>query len=158
VTGLDGSGAGNFLKSGICCDEMDWEVEGKVFLHERRTIMRKIVLFTILAAFITAVSVPITVQAADKVKGEIVMKVGNKVNLFHSGTADVKKEICLGDVITVYRETGGAKNPKSTEVGSVKVTGYVGEHYFAAEIVKGEIKPGDIAMKKGAYCMVRSPS
>lgn len=119
--------------------------------------MRRILLFAVMAAFIAAVSTPVTVQAAEKVKGEVVMKVGNKVNLFHSGTADVKKEICLGDVITVYRESGGAKNPKTTEVGAVKVTGYAGEHYFEAEIVKGEIKPGDIAMKKGAYCMVRKP-
>ena len=117
--------------------------------------MRKIVLFAILTAFIMAVSAPITVQAADKVKGEVVMKVGNKVNLFHSGTADVRKEICLGDVITVYRETGGAKSPKSTEVGTVKVTGYAGEHYFEAEIVKGEIRSGDIAKKNAAYCMVQ---
>ncbi len=128
-----------------------------MILRERRTVMRKIVLFAIMAAFLAAVSTPTYVQAAEKVKGEVVMKVGNKVNLFHSGTADVKKEICLGDVITVYRETGGAKNPKSAEVGAVKVTGYEGEHYFVAEIVKGAIKPGDIAMKKGAYCMVQKP-
>jgi hypothetical protein len=120
--------------------------------------MRRFVLFAIMAAFVAAVSAPITVQAAEKVKGEVVMKVGNKVNLFHSGTADVKKEICLGDVITIYRETGGAKAPKSTEVGAVKVTGYAGEHYFEGEIVKGEIKPGDIAMKKGAYCLIQKPS
>ena len=120
--------------------------------------MRKIVLFAILAVFIAAVSAPLTVQAADKAKGEVVMKVGNKVNLFHSGTADVKKEICVGDVITVYRETGGAKNPKSTEVGAVKVTGYAGEHYFVAEIVKGEIRSGDIAMKNAAYCLIQKPS
>ena len=129
-----------------------------MILFERRTAMRKIVLFAILAAFITAVSAPLTVHAADKVKGEVVMKVGNKVNLFHSGTADVKKEICLGDVITVYRELGGAKNPKTTEVGSVKVTGYAGEHYFEAEIVKGEIKPGDIAKKNTTFCLIQKPS
>jgi hypothetical protein len=117
--------------------------------------MRKIVLFAILAAFIVAVSAPLTVQAADKAKSEVVMKVGNKVHLFHSGTADVKKEICLGDVITIYRETGGAKNPKTTEVGAVKVTGYAGEHYFEAEIVKGEIKNGDIAKKNAAFCLVQ---
>jgi len=117
--------------------------------------MRKIVLFAIMAAFILAVSAPVTVQAVDKVKGEVVMKVGNKVNLFHSGTADVRKEICLGDVVKVYREEG--KNPKAIEVGAVKVTGYAGEHYFEAEIVNGEIKTGDIDMKKGAYCMVQRP-
>ncbi len=120
--------------------------------------MRKIVLFAIMAVFLAAVTAPLTVQAAEKVNGEVVMKVGNKVNLFHSGTADVRKEICLGDVITVYRETGGAKNPKITEVGAVKVTGYAGKHYFEAEIVKGEIKPGDIAKKNAAFCMVQKPS
>lgn len=129
-----------------------------MILDERRMVMRKIVLCSILAAFITAVCVPLTVQAADKAKGEVVMKVGNKVNLFHSGTADVKKEICLGDVVTVYRETGGAKSPKVTEVGTVKVTGYAGEHYFEAEIVKGEIKPGDIVKKNTTFCLIQNPS
>lgn len=115
--------------------------------------MRKILLFAILAAFIGAVSAPTIIQAAEKTKGEVVMKIGNKVNLFHSGTADVKKEICLGDEITVYREMG--KNPKAVEVGKIKVTGYAGDHYFEAEIMKGEIKPGDIAKKNTTYCLVQ---
>ena len=119
--------------------------------------MRKIVLFTIIAAFLAATSAPLTVQAADKVKGEVVMKVGNKVHLLHSGSAAVKKEICLGDVVPVYREIGGAKNSKITEVGAVKVIGYDGEQYFEARIVKGEIKPGDIAKKNAAYCPIQKP-
>ena len=119
--------------------------------------MRKIVLLAIMAAFIVAVSAPQTVQAVEKVKGEVVMKVGNKVNLFHSGTADVKKEICIGDTLTVYRGTGKTQQQEK-EVGQVKVLGYAGEHYFEAEIVKGVIKPGDIAMKKGVYCMVQKPN
>ena len=125
--------------------------------RERRTAMRKIVLLAIMAAFIAAVSAPQTVQAVEKVKGEVVMKVGNKVNLFHSGTADVKKEICIGDTLTVYRGTGKTQQQEK-EVGQVKVLGYAGEHYFEAEIVKGVIKPGDIAMKKGVYCMVQKPN
>ena len=125
--------------------------------RERRTVMRKIVLLAIMAAFIVAVSAPQTVQAVEKVKGEVVMKVGNKVNLFHSGTADVKKEICIGDTLTVYRGTGKTQQQEK-EVGQVKVLGYAGEHYFEAEIVKGVIKPGDIAMKKGVYCMVQKPN
>ncbi|ABL01267.1 conserved hypothetical protein (plasmid) [Pelobacter propionicus DSM 2379] len=39
-------------------------------------------------------------------------------------------------------------------MGAVKVTGYAGEHYFEAEIVKGEIKPGDIAKKNTTSCLV----
>lgn len=90
-----------------------------------------------------------------KTKGEVVMKVGGKVHLFHSGTADVKKEICINDVIPVYRETMGGSSVKSREVGQVKVIGYAGEHYFDAEIVKGEIKVGDIAKKNTASCLVQ---
>lgn len=120
--------------------------------------MRKIVLFAILAVFITAVSAPLSVQAAEKkVTGEIVMKVGDKVSLFHSGTADVKKEICVGDTLTVYRGTGKTQQQKR-EVGQVKVLGYDGEHYFDAKVLMGDIKPGDITMKKGVYCMVQKPS
>ncbi|WP_236685521.1 hypothetical protein [Geobacter pickeringii] len=99
---------------------------------------------------------PLIAGAADKkVKSQVVMKVGNKVHLFHSGTADVKKEICLNDVVTVYREIGGAKNPKVIEVGEVKVLSYVGEHYFEAEVVKGEVKPGDVAKKDSAACLIQ---
>jgi hypothetical protein len=126
-----------------------------VFLRERRMVMRKIVLFAILAAFIAAYSAPFTVQADDKVKGEVMMKVGNTVNLFHSGTADVKKEICLNDVIPVYRETMAGGHSRVKEVGKVKVLGYEGEHYFKAEVVSGEIKVGDIAKKETAYCLVQ---
>jgi len=117
--------------------------------------MRKVLMLAILAAFVAAVSAPVTVQAAEKAKSEVVMKVGNTVSLFHSGTADVKKEICMGDVIPVYRETMGGGHTTSKEVGKVKVTGYEGEHYFKAEIVMGEIKPGDVAKKKEAYCLVQ---
>jgi len=107
----------------------------------------------ILSVFMIA---PITAGAAEKkVKSEVVMKVGNKVHLFHSGTADVKKEICLNDVVTVYREIGGAKNPRTIEVGQVKVLSYDGPHYFEAEVVKGEIRTGDIAKKDTAMCLIQ---
>lgn len=99
---------------------------------------------------------PFNAVAADmKVKSEVVMKVGNKVHLFHSGTADVKKEICLNDVLTVYRESmhGGSSSVK--EVGLVKVLSYDGTHYFEAEVVKGEIRTGDIAKKDTAMCLVQ---
>jgi len=40
-------------------------------------------------------------------------------------------------------------------VGRVKVLAYAGEHYFEAEVVKGEIKVGDVAKREGAYCLVQ---
>lgn len=118
--------------------------------------MRRIALVVGMFALSLVVLSPFSAGAADEeVKSEVVMKVGNKVHLFHSGTADVKKEICPNDVITVYREIGGAKNPKLMEVGQVKVLSYVGVHYFEAEVVKGEVKPGDIAKKETAACLIQ---
>jgi len=106
-------------------------------------------------AVLTMLAVPLTVQAAEKVKNEVVMKAGNKVHLFHSGTADVKKEICLNDVIPVYRETMAGGHTTVKEVGKVKVLAYASEHYFEAEVVSGEIAIGDVAKKTTASCLVQ---
>lgn len=62
--------------------------------------MRIIARIIAFAALLLVAVAPLTVQAAEKkAKSEVVMKTGNKVHLFHSGTADVKKEICLKDVL-----------------------------------------------------------
>lgn len=106
---------------------------------------------------------PMAVYAAGKVKSEVVMKQGNKVHLFHSGNELAKKEICLDDVIPVYREVAvgyrslkGADQAKSLkEVGKVKVISYVGDHYVEAEIVEGEVRYGDVAKKESTYCLVQ---
>ena len=116
-------------------------------------IVVRIIAFAALSLMAVA---PLTVQAAEKkVKSEVVMKTGKKVHLFHSGTADVKKEVCLKDVIPVYRETMGGGHTTVKEVGKVKVLSYAGEHYFEAEVVSGEIKVGDIAKKETASCLVQ---
>ncbi len=108
-----------------------------------------------LLTLLVIVAAPLIAHAADKTKGEVVMKTGNKVHLFHSGTADVKKEICLQDVIPVYRETMAGGHTTVKEVGKVKVIGYAGEHYFEAEVVSGKVKVGDIAKKETASCLVQ---
>ncbi|HEY6837674.1 MAG TPA: hypothetical protein VI389_02920 [Geobacteraceae bacterium] len=117
--------------------------------------MKRLMGIVAAVAVLSILAVPLTVQAAEKVKGEVVMKAGKKLHLFHSGTADVKKEICLKDVIPVYRETMSGGHTTVKEVGKVKVTGYAGEHYFEAEVVSGEIKVGDIAKKETASCLVQ---
>jgi hypothetical protein len=117
--------------------------------------MKKILKVLVLLVFGAVAVSPLAVYAKEKVKGEVVMKVGNKVHLFHSGTADVKKEICLNDVVSVYRETPAGSHTNVREVGKVKVLSYAGEHYFEAEVVKGEVKVGDVAKKEGAYCLVQ---
>lgn len=108
---------------------------------------------------------PSTIFAAEDVntKGRVVMKAGDKIHLFHSGTGDVRKEICLNDVIPVYRESTTGFTPQKVyqqvkttkEVGKVKVLSYVGDHYFEAQVVEGTARVGDVAAKKGAYCLVQ---
>lgn len=113
-------------------------------------ILRVIPLLTLLLV----VAVPMVVHATGKkVKGEIVMKMGSKVHLFHSSNVAVQKDIAIGDVLTVYHTT--AKLPQPREVGQVKVLGFIGEHFFEAEIVKGEVKVGDIAKKENTNLLVQ---
>jgi hypothetical protein len=116
--------------------------------------MKKLTMMITLLAISIMVAAPLTVDAAGKnAKSEVVMKMGNKVHLFHSGKVDVQKEIAIGDVITVYREVG--KTPQPKEVGQVKVLSFVGSHYFEAEIIKGKIKVGDIAKKDETSMLVQ---
>lgn len=120
--------------------------------------MRRVFILGTILALSVVISAPSLVCALEKqpqIKSEVVMKAGKKVHLFHSGTADVKKEICLKDVIPVYRETMAGGHTQTKEVGKVKVLSYVGEHYFEAEVVSGEIKIGDIAKKETASCLVQ---
>jgi hypothetical protein len=47
------------------------------------------------------------------------------------------------------------KNNQEREVGKVRVLSFKGEHYFEAEIIKGEIKVGDIAKKDASALLVQ---
>jgi len=126
--------------------------------------MKGIAKFFLLLIMAAVIAAPLGAQAAgNKAKGEVIMKVGKKVHLFHSGTADVKSEIALNDFIPVYRATTTGYQPAKAqeqvkalkEVGLVKVLSYIDEHHFEAEIVKGEIKVGDIAKKETAGLLVQ---
>ena len=99
-------------------------------------------------------AMPAVSQAADKkVKSEVVMKMGGKVHLFHSGNVAAQKDIAINDVLPVYRIIG--KTHQEKEIGSVKVLSFIGEHYFEAEIIKGEIKVGDIVKKDASSLLVQ---
>ncbi|GLI39527.1 hypothetical protein KI811_15945 [Geobacter hydrogenophilus] len=116
--------------------------------------MKKFSMLFTAAILSMIVAMPLAAHAGEKkAKSEVVMKMGNKLHLFHSGKVDAQKEIAIGDVITVYREVG--KTPTAKEVGQVKVLSFIGEHYFEAEIVKGEIKIGDIAKKDATSLLVQ---
>ena len=116
--------------------------------------MKKFTVLFTAAILSMVVAMPLSSFAGEKkAKSEVVMKMGNKVHLFHSGNVEAQKEIAVGDLITVYRESGKSRQQK--EVGQVKVLSFIGEHYFEAEIIKGEIKLGDIAKKDATSLLVQ---
>jgi hypothetical protein len=117
---------------------------------------RLVKVFSVLAITVMACS-PVAAQVTkqqQELRGEVDTKTGKRVRLFHSGTQDVKKVICIGDVIPVYREVYAYGAIKKTEVGKIKVLSYFGEHYIEAVIVEGKIKLGDVAQKESAACLV----
>jgi len=99
-------------------------------------------------------AIPVVSQAADKkTKSEVVMKIGGKVHLFHSSNVAAQKEIAINEVLPVYRMSG--KTHQEKEIGAVKVLSFIGDHYFEAEIIKGEIKVGDIVKKDTSSLLVQ---
>ena len=96
---------------------------------------------------------PVTRQERE-LRGAVEAKRGKVVHLFHSGTQDVKKTFCIGDVVPVYREVYASGAIKRVEVGKIKVLSYVGDHYLEAEVIEGKVKRGDVAQKESASCLV----
>jgi len=116
--------------------------------------MKRLVRMIPLLTLLLFVAAPLVVHAAGKkAKNEIVMKMGSKVHLVQSSKVSVQKDIAIGDVLTVFRTSG--KLPQPREVGQVKVLGFIDDHYFEAEIVKGDIKVGDIAKKENTSLLVQ---
>jgi hypothetical protein len=113
-----------------------------------------ILLFTFVSSSLAAFAVsypPPLYHRHDR--GETVIKAGQTVYLFHSGTDDVRKIIHADDVITVYRISPSCKvNP----VGIIKVLSYIGETYIKAEVLEGEIRSNDVAKRGNASCLIIS--
>ncbi len=84
-----------------------------------------------------------------------IKEVGDIVCLFQSGTEDVKKDIHINDILTVYREN---RNHQLKEIGKIKILSYVGEDYLKGEVIEGELMPGDIAKKGDVASLVISSS
>jgi hypothetical protein len=124
--------------------------------------MKKLVLFVCLITpiFITGSLHAVTYLIPDNepayLKDDAVMKVGAKLYLFHSGTDEVKSTIHSNDVLTVYREYPSDFSLESREVGKVKVISPLGDYYFDGEVIKGEVKAGDLAKKGSIACFITS--
>jgi hypothetical protein len=102
---------------------------------------------------IQAVSYPLLEEQREEKAAKGISEKGEAVCLFQSGTADVRKAINIGDVLTVFREGPGRE---LKEVGKVRVLVFVGEDYLKGEVVEGEIMAGDIAKKGNAASLVIS--
>ncbi len=81
-------------------------------------------------------------------------KAGTSVYLFHSGTAEIKDAAATGDILTVYRE-----DPCRTvlEAGKIRIVSFGGDNYIRAEVVDGNIRPGDMA-RKGSVLYLVTPA
>jgi hypothetical protein len=99
-----------------------------------------------------------TVQPDDRVRAEVTdamfAKTGDTVHLFYGMSKKAKEEFCLGATVPVYRFGKGYYVSKS-EVGKIKVTKDLGEHYIQAVVVEGEVRSGDIAMQPNSECLIR---
>jgi hypothetical protein len=125
----------------------------------RSGIISKSVFIALILSFL-GLSAPLSVFAVSyfpvplyhrQEKSEAIMKTGDTVYLFHSGTSDVRKGIHPNDVLIVHRI-----NPSCEvrEVGKIRVISYVGENYIKGEVIEGEIRADDIARKGEASCLV----
>lgn len=100
-----------------------------------------------------AVSYPVVEEQREAKAAKGIREKGETVCLFQSGTADVKKMISVGDLITVYRESG---KHELKEVGKIKVLSFIGEDYLKGEVIEGEVRTGDIAKKGDVASLVIS--
>jgi hypothetical protein len=79
-------------------------------------------------------------------KATIVARTGATIHLFNGVKNMAKKEFCFNEIITVYRYFGWRYKCPG-EVGKIKITGYVGDHYLEGIVVEGNIQDDDVAMK-----------
>jgi hypothetical protein len=95
---------------------------------------------------------PVPEEREERIAKGIKVK-GETVCLFESGTVDVKKTISVGDLLTVYTESG---KHELKEVGKIKVLSFIGEDYLKGEVIEGEVRTGDIAKKGDVASLVIS--
>ena len=119
---------------------------------------RLLTLLMIVSLVVTATGFAVTYpfparEPARFANGEA-LQVGTKMCLFHSGTEEVRSAIGVNDVLTVYHGSPYNLCPEAKPVGKVKVLSPQGAYYFTGEVIEGEVRPGDMAMKSGVACFV----
>jgi len=97
---------------------------------------------------------PVPEELAEKAAKGIKVK-GEVVCLFESGTEDIKKDIHVNDILTVYRED---RDHRIIKVGKIRILSYIGDDYLKGEVTEGEVQAGDIAKKGNIASLVISSS
>jgi len=98
-----------------------------------------------------------TVPSQPQAKATVTAKSGDTVHLFHGGNVLAKEEFCVNEIVPVHRYFG-KRYKQAAEVGKVKITGYVGDHYLEGVVVEGNIKDDDVAIKPKSACIIRLPA
>jgi hypothetical protein len=97
-----------------------------------------------------------TVHPHGQVRDAIVAKTGDTIHLFYGGIKQAKQDFCLDAVVPVYRYQNPFVDSK-TEVGKIRITKGLGEHYIEGVVVEGRIMTGDIAVQPTSECLVMLP-
>jgi hypothetical protein len=108
----------------------------------------------IMATSLHAIIYPFPENGPAYLNDEAVMKVGTKIYLFHNGTEEARKTINVNDVLSVYREYPSDISLETREVGKVRILSASGEYYFEAEVIEGDVQPGNVAIKGTVACYI----
>ena len=139
--------------------EQRWDIRQRPenkgwMIIKKHSLSLLLVTLLFLPATLHAVTYPFPENEPAYLKDDVVMKAGSKLYLFHSGTEEVKKTINVHDMLTVYREYPPEFSLETREVGKVKVLTPLGDYYFDGEVIKGEVKAGDLAKKGSIACYI----
>lgn len=122
--------------------------------------MKQLIMVIAILALPVLMSACATIQREDRIRAKVTdatfAKPGDTVHLFYGMSKQAKEEFCLDAVVPVYRMGKGYYMIKS-EVGKIKVTKELGDHYIEAVVTEGEIRPGDIAMQPNSECLITQP-
>ncbi len=123
--------------------------------------VKRLVMVTAMLSMPVMILACAAIQPSDRVRAEVrdarFAKPGDTVHLFYGMSKQTKEEFCINAVVPVYRMGKGYYVSKS-EVGKIKVTKDLGEHYIEAVVVEGEIWSGDIAMQASSECLITMPA
>ena len=120
---------------------------------KKPTMVKKVCMAVVVSAISILLSGCGTVGVQSQIKAEVVMTSGDTVQLFYDGNQEAKNMFCLGETVSVYAAST-QQQPKSIEVGKVRIVRAIDQHHLEGIVVEGKLKEGDIARKAIAACKI----